>query len=98
MGDRKQAAKDVGNTVTLFMAVSVTLMVVLLVLVRPIVSAMSTPTEAVGGTVAYLTICFVGIPFITAYNIISSISTTPLTPIRRACSTPCPRWMRMWSG
>ena len=41
-GDRRQAARDVGNTVTLFMAVSVTLMAVLLVLVRPIVSAMST--------------------------------------------------------
>ena len=36
-GDRNQAAKDVGNTVTLFMAVSITLMAVLLVLVRPIV-------------------------------------------------------------
>ena len=41
-GDRRQAVRDVGNTVTLFMAVSVTLMAVLLVLVRPIVSAMST--------------------------------------------------------
>ena len=51
-GDRNQAAKDVGNTVTLFMAVSITLMAVLLVLVRPIVSAMSTPTETIGGTAA----------------------------------------------
>ena len=33
----------------------------------------STPAEAVDGTVAYLVICFMGIPFITAYNIISSI-------------------------
>mgnify|MGYP000697784288 CR=1 FL=1 len=45
----------------------------LLVLVRPIVGIMSTPAEAVEGTVRYLTICFIGIPFITAYNIISSI-------------------------
>ena len=71
--DHKQAAKAVGNTVILFMAVSITLMAVLLVLVHPIVSAMSTPAEAVEGTAAYLTICFIGIPFITAYNIISSI-------------------------
>ena len=91
-GDRKQAAKDVGNTVTLFMAVSVSLMAVLLVLVRPIVSAMSTPTEAVDGTVAYLTICFIGIPFITAYNIISSIfrgmgdSKSPMYFIAVACA------------
>lgn len=91
-GDRKQAAKDVGNTVTLFMAVSITLIAVLLVLVRPIVSAMSTPTEAVDGTVAYLTICFIGIPFITAYNIISSIfrgmgdSKSPMYFIAVACA------------
>ena len=91
-GDRKQAAKDVGNTVTLFMAVSVTLMAVLLVLVRPIVAAMSTPTEAVDGTAAYLTICFIGIPFITAYNIISSIfrgmgdSKSPMYFIAVACA------------
>lgn len=91
-GDRKQAAKDVGNTVTLFMAVSVALMAVLLVLVRPIVSAMSTPEEAVDGTAAYLTICFIGIPFITAYNIISSIfrgmgdSKSPMYFIAVACA------------
>ena len=34
---------------------------------------MSTPTQAVAGTRAYLMICFAGIPLITAYNIISSI-------------------------
>ena len=72
-GDRKQAAQDIGNTVTLFMAVSVALTALLLLLVRPIVFAMSTPAEAVNGAIAYLTICFIGIPFITAYNIISSI-------------------------
>ena len=91
-GDRRRAAKDVGDTVTLFMAVSVTLMVVLLVLVNPIVSAMSTPAEAVDGTAAYLTICFIGIPFITAYNIISSIfrgmgdSKSPMYFIAVACA------------
>ena len=38
-----------------------------------VVTIMSTPEAAVPGTVEYLTICFIGIPFITAYNIISSI-------------------------
>ena len=91
-GDRRRAAQNVGNTVTLFMAVSVALMAVLLALVRPIVSAMSTPTEAVDGTAAYLTICFIGIPFITAYNIISSIfrgmgdSKSPMYFIAVACA------------
>ena len=55
------------------MAVSVALTVLLLLFVHLIVSAMSTPKEAINDTAAYLTICFIGIPFITAYNIISSI-------------------------
>ena len=91
-GNRRQAAKDVGNTIVLFMAVSVSLMAVLLMLVHLIVSVMSTPMEAVDGTVAYLTICFIGIPFITAYNIISSIfrgmgdSKNPMYFIAVACA------------
>ena len=90
--DRRQAAQDIGNTATLFMAVSVALTVTLLVLVRPIVSVMSTPEKAIDGTVAYLTICFIGIPFITAYNIISSIfrglgdSKSPMYFIAIACA------------
>ena len=71
--DRKKAASGIGNTVILFMGVSVALTVILLSLTKPIVSAISTPTEAVNGTIVYLTICFIGIPFITAYNIISSM-------------------------
>lgn len=90
-GNRKQAAQNIGNTITLFMIVSVVLTVVLLCLVHPIVVAMSTPKKAVNGTVAYLTISFIGIPFITAYNIISSIfrgmgdSKSPMYFIAVAC-------------
>lgn len=91
-GDRKRIAQTVGNTVTLFMAVSLTLTAVLLIFVHPIVSAMSTPEEAVNGTASYLTVCFLGIPFITAYNIISSIfrgmgdSKSPMYFIAVACA------------
>lgn len=90
--DKKRASKAVGNTVVLFMGVVVVAMVLLLMLVHPIVSAMSTPSEAVNGTVTYLTICFLGIPFITAYNIISSIfrgmgdSKSPMYFIAVACA------------
>ena len=90
-GDRKKAARDIGNTVVLFLTVALVLMAVLLVLVKPIVSVMSTPEEAAEGTAAYLTICFIGIPFITAYNIISSIfrgmgdSKSPMYFIAVAC-------------
>ena len=71
--DKKSISANIGNTITLFMLLSLILTTVLLLLVNPIVSIMSTPSEAVSGTVDYLTICFIGIPFITAYNIISSI-------------------------
>ena len=90
-GDRKKAASGIGNTVTLFMCLSVVLTVALLVFVRPVVTIMSTPEAAVPGTIEYLTICFIGIPFITAYNIISSIfrglgdSKSPMYFIAVAC-------------
>lgn len=72
-GDHKLAARSIGNTVMLFMIVSFLLAAILLFLVQPIVAAMSTPEKAADGTAVYLIICFIGIPFITAYNIISSI-------------------------
>ena len=88
----KEAANAVGNTATLFMLVSVVITVILLAAVKPIVNVMSTPKEAVPGTAAYLTVCFIGIPFITAYNIISSVfrgmgdSKSPMYFIAAACA------------
>lgn len=70
---KEEASAAVGNTVVLFMGVAAVLTIGLLMLVHPVVRVMSTPQEAVSDTVRYLTICFMGIPFITAYNIISSI-------------------------
>ncbi len=90
-GKREEASYAIGNTVILFMGLSVFLMIGLLLAVKPIVTVMSTPAEAVSGTVSYLTICFIGIPFITAYNIISSIfrgmgdSKSPMYFIAVAC-------------
>lgn len=68
-----QAAKGIGNTVSLFVLLSLALTALLTCSVNGIISAISTPAEAVGETRSYLMICFFGIPFITAYNIISSI-------------------------
>ena len=64
---------SIGNTVTLFAVVSAAATVLLLLFVNSIVSVMSTPIEAASGAREYLTICFIGVPFITAYNILSSI-------------------------
>ena len=90
-GDKQQAAKVIGNTVTLFMVGSVVLAAALVGLVDPIVRLISTPEEAVAGTTAYLTICFIGIPCITAYNVLASIfrgmgdSRSPMYFIAAAC-------------
>ena len=89
--DKRRAANAIGNTVTLFAVVAAGMFAILLLLVNPILQVMSTPQEAVAGTRIYLTICFVGIPFIIAYNVISSIfrglgdSKSPMYFIAIAC-------------
>ena len=90
--DDRDVGAVIGNAVMLFLAVSVVLAAVLTALVQPILSIMSTPAEAVPGAAAYLTICFIGIPCITAYNIIASIfrglgdSRSPMYFIAVACA------------
>ncbi len=87
-----KAANAIGNTVVIFLLGSAVVTGLLLLFVKPIVSIMSTPAEAVDGTVMYLTICFIGVPFITAYNIISSMfrglgdSKSPMYFIAVACA------------
>ena len=87
----EDAAHAIGNTITLFMIVAVVFTAGLLCFVRPIVLLIGTPEQAIAGSIRYLTICFIGIPFITAYNIISSIfrgmgdSKSPMYFIGIAC-------------
>ena len=89
--NKPRAARLIGNTVTLFMAGSVVLAAVLVGLVDPIVRIVSTPEQAVAGTRTYLIICFIGVPCITAYNIMASIfrglgdSKSPMYFIAIAC-------------
>lgn len=72
-GDKANAAKTIGNTFTLFAIVALISTVLLLLTNGGIVKLLDVPAEAVAGTVGYLRICFLGIPFIIAYNIIASI-------------------------
>lgn len=89
--NEKRMMEAIGNTVTLFLSLSIAAAVLLTICVRPIISVMSVPAEAVNSTVSYLTICFIGIPFITAYNIISAVfrgmgdSKSPMYFIAVAC-------------
>ncbi|MCD8222044.1 MAG: MATE family efflux transporter [Clostridiales bacterium] len=88
---REEASLAVGNTAVLFMGISLILTGLLLSVRSPIIRIMKVPPEAVAGITDYLTICFVGIPFITAYNVISSIfrgmgdSKSPMYFIAVAC-------------
>lgn len=91
-GDRPRIGVLVGNTILLFAGCSVVLALGLMAEVGPVVSLMSTPSQAMEGTRTYLLICFVGIPFITAYNVLASIfrglgdSKRPLYFVAAACA------------
>lgn len=84
--------RAIGNTASLFTMIAVAATLALLGLTQPIVHLLSTPPEAVPGALAYLRICFAGIPFIVAYNILSSIfrgmgdSRSPMLFIAVACA------------
>ena len=87
----KEVSQAIGNSITMFGIVAIVLCIVLILLITPIVTVMSTPIEAVEQTKIYLLICFGGIPFIIAYNIISAIfrglgdSKSPMYFVAVAC-------------
>ena len=93
VGERKEEEKrnTIGNSIILFIVVSLLLTVILLISVNGIIQIMSTPIEAISETKIYLIICFLGIPFIVAYNVISSIfrglgdSKSPMYFVAVAC-------------
>ena len=89
--DSKKISNVIGNTITLFIIIAIFITFILLVLCRKIVLVVQTPIESIDETVSYLKICFIGIPFIVAYNVISSIcrglgdSKSPMIFITIAC-------------
>lgn len=89
--DFKKVSNVIGNTITLFIIIAIFITFILLILCRKIVLVVQTPIESIDETVSYLKICFIGIPFIVAYNVISSIyrglgdSKSPMIFITIAC-------------
>ena len=87
----RSISKIIGNSIFLFTCIAIVLATLLLIFTDSIVSIMSTPQQAIFETQQYLRICFIGIPFIIAYNVISSIfrglgdSKTPMYFIAIAC-------------
>ena len=90
-GDGKSAARTMGTTAVFFIGFACVLTVTLFLLAEPITGVMLTPEEAAAETITYLRICFLGIPFITAYNVISSLfrgagdSRSPMYFVAVAC-------------
>ena len=91
--DKRTAAKTVGTSVLFFSVFAVVMTAALLLGTVPIVKVMLTPEEAVAQTRLYLLICFAGVPFIIAYNVISGIfrgagdSRKPMYFVAVACVT-----------
>lgn len=89
--DKARTSRVIGNTATLFFALSIVIASSSLLLREHIVGIIDTPPEARQGSLEYLTVCFIGIPFIMAYNIIASIfrglgdSKSPMIFVAIAC-------------
>lgn len=72
-GNQKEASFCIGNSVLLFALFSLIGTVLLFLAIDPILSLLKTPAKAFEDTKAYLLICFAGIPFIVAYNVLAGI-------------------------
>ena len=81
----------IGTTGVFFMGFACVLTAVLFVMTKGITRIILVPADAAKETVTYLRICFLGIPFITAYNVISSLfrgtgdSRSPMYFVAVAC-------------
>lgn len=90
-GRNKEISGVVGNTASMFLVMSVVLTIILCILIKPVLKVMRTPKEAMREASLYLRICFAGIPFITAYNVLSAVfrgmgdSKSPLVFVGIAC-------------
>ncbi len=71
--NREEVSKAVGNTLSIFAVFAFVLTLILLVFTDGILNILSVPPEAFSSARIYCFICFAGVPFITAYNVISSI-------------------------
>lgn len=71
--NKREISSIMINTVFIFTLIAIILTIILYINTNFVVQIMSTPSEAIQYTKDYLAICFIGIPFIVAYNVISSI-------------------------
>ena len=72
-GNRRGIAGAVSTTFAVFAALAVGLTVLLLLFTNPIIVLLKVPAAAVSESAAYMRICFWGVVFITAYNVVSAV-------------------------
>ncbi len=68
-----EAGKAIGNSITLFTLFAMVFTGILLCAIDQVLSLLKTPPEAYDAAKDYLFICFAGLPFIVAYNVLSGI-------------------------
>ncbi|MBQ1924994.1 MAG: MATE family efflux transporter [Proteobacteria bacterium] len=71
--DDKALSQATGNAIIIFTGLAVVLTAICIPCTEPIIGLLQTPEAARNETVTYTQICFLGIPFIAAYNLIASI-------------------------
>lgn len=71
--DNKKLSCVIGNSILIFSIIAAFSTIVLIIFANPILHLIFTPEEAFSETYKYVIICFAGLPFITAYNLLSSI-------------------------
>jgi len=72
-GNRRGIAGAVSTTFAVFAALAAGLTVLLLLFTNPIIVLLKVPAAAVSEAAAYMRICFAGVVFITAYNVVSAV-------------------------
>lgn len=72
-GDRRGIAGAVGTTFALFALLAASLTGLLLACTGQIVRFLQVPAQSAGEAAAYMRICFSGVLFITAYNVVSAV-------------------------
>lgn len=72
-GDRRGVSDAARTTLAVFAALAAVLTAVLLLFSKQIIQILKVPEEAVPAAEAYMRICFAGVVFITAYNVVSAV-------------------------
>lgn len=72
-GDSEKASLFAGNSITMFLGISVVLTAVLLIFAPQILWILQTPQESMDSAMQYIRICFVGVPFLAAYTLVSAM-------------------------